>query len=167
MIETISQFEYQWSQELEATQKVFKHLTDKSLTHEFSPSVRNLGRLAWHITITIPEMMGHTGLKFAGPGEHDPIPTSAKTIFAAYNTAAISLLETIKSQWTDATLKQEDEMYGQKWKRGYTLTALISHQIHHRGEMIVLMRLAGLSVPGIYGPTREEWAAWGMPEPKV
>jgi hypothetical protein len=27
----------------------------------------------------------------------------------------------------------------------------------------VLMRQAGLSVPGVYGPAREEWAAMGMP----
>ena len=27
----------------------------------------------------------------------------------------------------------------------------------------VLMRQAGLKVPGVYGPAREEWAAMGMP----
>jgi uncharacterized damage-inducible protein DinB len=43
------------------------------------------------------------------------------------------------------------------------LQALISHEIHHRGQMTVLMRQAGLKVPGIYGPAREEWAAYGMP----
>ncbi|MBI2416475.1 MAG: hypothetical protein HYV28_00920 [Ignavibacteriales bacterium] len=29
--------------------------------------------------------------------------------------------------------------------------------------MTVLMRQAGLKVPGAYGPSREEWAAYGMP----
>jgi uncharacterized damage-inducible protein DinB len=167
MIHAIKDFEYLWSQEIENTQKVFKHLTDKSLTHEFSPNVRNLGRLSWHITQTIPEMMERTGLKVAGPKPEDPTPSSAKAIFKSYNDAAISLIDQIKSNWTDETLKIQDEMYGQKWKRGFTLLALINHQIHHRGEMIVLMRLAGLAVPGLYGPTREEWAQWGMEPPKV
>jgi hypothetical protein len=27
----------------------------------------------------------------------------------------------------------------------------------------VLMRQAGLSVPGVYGPAREDWAALGLP----
>jgi uncharacterized damage-inducible protein DinB len=54
-------------------------------------------------------------------------------------------------------------MYGDKWKRGQTLHALILHQAHHRGQMTVLMRQAGLPVPGIYGPSREEWEAFGMP----
>ena len=167
MFHTIKDFDYLWSQEIEATQKVFKHLTDRSLIHEFSPNVRTLGRLAWHITTTVSEMMERTGLKITGPAPDDPIPSSAKAIFKSYNEAAISLLEQVKSTWNDAVLEHEDDMYGQKWKRGKTLLALIHHQIHHRGEMIVLMRLAGLAVPGIYGPTLEEWAKFGMQPPKV
>ena len=85
----------------------------------------------------------------------------------AYEQAGLSVLEAVKSQWTDATLEASDAMYGQMWKRGYTLTALIFHQIHHRGQMTVLMRQAGLPVPGLYGPAREEWAQWGMPVPSV
>ena len=54
-------------------------------------------------------------------------------------------------------------MYGETWKRGRTLGALVNHQIHHRGQMTVLMRQAGLEVPGVYGPAKEEWGAYGMP----
>ncbi len=167
MIHSIRDFDFTWSHEIEATQKVLKHLTDKSLSYEASPTVRTPGRLAWHITQTIAEMMERTGLKVSGPKPDDPVPASAKAIFNAYNEAAISVLDQVKSQWTDASLDVEDEMYGEKWKRGATLTALITHQIHHRGELIVVMRLAGLGVPGIYGPTREEWAQFGMEPPKV
>lgn len=167
MIHTIKDFEFLWSREIESTQKVLKHVTDKALLHEFSPDVRTLGRLAWHITTTIPEMMERTGLTIAGPKPDDPIPSSARAIFKAYNDGAIALLDQVKSTWNDATLEVEDDMYGEKWKRSATLVALIHHQIHHRGEMIVLMRLAGLPVPGIYGPTREEWEKFGMEPPKV
>jgi uncharacterized damage-inducible protein DinB len=167
MFSSIKEFEHIWSQEIEATQKIFKHLTDKSLSQGVSPEGRTLGRLAWHITTTMPEMMSKTGLSLAGPHPDDPVPTSAKAIFKAYNSAAISLLEQIKSKWTDATLQVEDEMYGEKWRRGQTLTSLIFHQIHHRGQMTVLMRQAGLDVPGIYGPALQEWSAWGMSPPVV
>ncbi len=167
MIHTISAFEHLWSAEIESTQKVLKHLKNESLTKIIHPDVRTLGRLAWHIVITIPEMMGKTGLKTAGPQEHDPIPATAKEISAGYSTAAISLLDEVKKNWTDATLEEKDEMYGDKWKRGFTLQALINHQIHHRGEMIVLMRMCGLAVPGVYGPTRDEWAQFGMTPPVV
>ena len=40
------------------------------------------------------------------------------------------------------------------------LMTLINHQNHHRGQMTVLMRQAGLTVPGVYGPAKEEWVGW-------
>ncbi|MBX2990795.1 MAG: DinB family protein [Bacteroidetes bacterium] len=167
MIRTISDFEHLWSAEIENTQKVFKHLTNESLTKVIHPDVRTLGRIAWHITITIPEMCGKMGLNLAGPKENDPIPATAKEILKGYSDAAISLLEEVKKNWKDETLEVVNDMYGEKWKRGFTLEGFVKHEIHHRGEMIALMRIAGLAVPGLYGPTREEWAQYGMPPPEV
>jgi uncharacterized damage-inducible protein DinB len=57
-------------------------------------------------------------------------------------------------------------MYGEDWLNGLTLRILISHEIHHRGQMTVVMRQAGLRVPDIYGPTRDQWQEWGM-EPHI
>lgn len=167
MFRRISDFNIIWSRELEATQKVFKHLTDKSLSVAVSPEGRSLARLAWHIVTNISDTMSRTGLKLAGAGADDPIPSSAKAIFRAYNETAISLLEQVTTTWTDATLELTDEIFGEKWKRGDTLTSLVFHQIHHRAQMTILMRQAGLGVPGIYGPARDEWAAYGMKPPEV
>jgi uncharacterized damage-inducible protein DinB len=167
MISTINDFEQLWSSELEATQKIFKHLNDRSLSQAVNPEGRTLARLAWHITTSIPEMVSRTGLKIRGPGQDDPIPATAKLIAQGYSEAAISLLEQVKAGWTDATLREKDEMYGEKWARGFTLSSLILHQVHHRGQMTVLMRQAGLEVPGLYGPSRQEWAAFGMKPPAI
>jgi uncharacterized damage-inducible protein DinB len=38
-------------------------------------------------------------------------------------------------------------------------TAIISHGIHHRGQLALMCRLAGGAAPGLYGPNREEMAA--------
>ena len=35
---------------------------------------------------------------------------------------------------------------------------LLHHQIHHRGQLSVLIRLAGGVAPAPYGPNREEMA---------
>ena len=48
-----------------------------------------------------------------------------------------------------------------------SLQVLVVHQAHHRGQMTVLMRQAGLTVPGVYGPAREEWTTYGMQPPIV
>jgi len=167
VIRTISDFEQTWSNEIEATQKILKHLTDKSLGQRVDSDSRTLGRLAWHIVTTISEMMSKTGLVLAGPHPEAPVPATAKEIFRAYSDAAISLLEQVKKNWTDSTLEIKDNLYGEMWARGNTLAALILHQTHHRGQMTVLMRQAGLDVPGVYGPARQEWAAFGMKPPAV
>jgi uncharacterized damage-inducible protein DinB len=167
MIRRISDFEQMWSQEIEGTQKILKHLTDRSLAQCVDSDSRTLGRVAWHIVTTISEMISKTGLVLAGPHPEAPVPATAKEIFRAYSDAAISLLEQVKKNWTDTTLEQKDNMYGEMWTRGSTLEGLILHQTHHRGQMTVLMRQAGLDVPGVYGPARQEWAAFGMKPPAV
>jgi len=167
MIRTIADFDRLWQTEMEATQKIFKHLTTRSLTQEVHPDVRTLGRLAWHVVTSIPEMGARTGLTFPGPAADAPVPATAKEIFDAYNVLAISLLQQVKTGWKDDTLLVEDEMYGEKWMRGLTLQILVLHQIHHRAQMTVVMRLLGLSIPGIYGPAKEEWASFGATPPAV
>jgi uncharacterized damage-inducible protein DinB len=42
---------------------------------------------------------------------------------------------------------------------------LVHHEIHHRGQMRVLMRQAGLRPSAMHGPVREDWAAMGVPQP--
>jgi len=39
--------------------------------------------------------------------------------------------------------------------KGALLRFLIDHQTHHRGQMMVLLRQAGLPVPPVIGPTKE------------
>jgi uncharacterized damage-inducible protein DinB len=169
MFRRIADFEKYWASESDATLKILRTLTDASLVQPqaVDPEGRTLGRLAWHVTGTIPEMMGRTGLTITGPEHDSDSPASSSAIAAAYEAASRSLLEQIGKSWTDATLDVEDEMYGERWPRAYTLQALVVHQAHHRGQMTVLMRQAGLTVPGIVGPAREEWAAIGMAPPKV
>ena len=58
-------------------------------------------------------------------------------------------------------------LYGETWTGAFALYVLVSHQTHHRGQMTVLMRQAGLHVPSTYGPTKEGWAEFGLEAPKV
>jgi uncharacterized damage-inducible protein DinB len=37
-------------------------------------------------------------------------------------------------------------------------SACLYHQIHHRGQLSVICRLAGGAAPGVYGPNQEESA---------
>jgi len=167
MYRTIADFLSHWESNSDDTTRIFAALTDDSLSQSVGEGFRTLGRMAWHIVLTIPEMAAHTGLDIEGPGPDEPVPADAASIRTAYSTAAASLAEQIKTKWSDDTLLVEDDLYGETWKRGFTLCALVAHEIHHRGQMTVLMRQAELKVPGVFGPAREEWAGFGMQEPVI
>ncbi len=162
MFTTINDFKNSFQYEHETTLKVFKNITNETLMDKPYDNVRSMQRLVWHITITLGEMLGKAGLTIDCPEEHSKPLEDINAICKVYETAAKSVLKEV-SKWTDADLSQEVEMYGDTWKKGTVLTVLIKHEAHHRGQLSVLMRLNGLKVPGIYGPSKEEWAAWNMP----
>ncbi|MFH0991141.1 MAG: DinB family protein [bacterium] len=166
MYSSIESFEKDWQYESDSTLKILNVLTAPSLTQRVTSEGRSLGFLAWHLVLTLGEMGGKAGLDITAPTEGTPVPSSPGTIAEAYDTAAQSLKESLKAKWTDEMLKGEIEMYGEKWTRAATLHALVKHEIHHRAQMTVLMRQAGIKVPGIYGPSREEWSQFGMQAPQ-
>ncbi|HEX2094278.1 MAG TPA: DinB family protein [Longimicrobiaceae bacterium] len=166
MYRKISDFEEDWRYESEMTLRVLRGLTDASLDQRVTPEGRSIGRLAWHITASVAEMLEHAGLAVDGPPDTTEAPASAARIAAVYAEVAGDALEAVTGKWTDEGLLEEVPMYGEMWRRGKALDVLILHQTHHRGQLTVLMRQAGLTVPGCYGPAREEWAAFGMPAAK-
>lgn len=166
MYRTIADFVTDWKYESEATLNVLNTLTDASLGQKVSNEGRTLGFLAWHIVLSMSEMGSKMGLQVTAPPEDSEQPEHAAEIAKTHDISARSLLELVRRTWNDTALMEEVDMYGEKWKRGYALASLLRHEIHHRAQMTVLMRQAGLKVPGIYGPSREEWAQFGMPTPK-
>ncbi len=162
MYRTIEDFKNEWKYEHESTLKIFRALTDNSLTQKITPDTRSLGYLAWHIILTLGEMGAKAGLPIHAPAEHALMPNSASKIAEVYDKAGQSLVTEVANKWNDASLPEIIEMYGENWTRAQTLSALLKHQIHHRAQMTVLMRQAGLKVPGIYGPSKEEWIQYGM-----
>lgn len=155
-----------WKHESEASLKLFNTLTDESLKQKVWSEGRTLGFLAWHITLSIGEMMTKIGLTPDCPPEDAKMPPKASDIKNTYEKASKSLNFELESKLKDEMLNDDINAYGQTWKKGVILKMLYSHQIHHRGQLTVLMRQAGLKVPGIYGPAKEEWAAFGMEAPE-
>ncbi len=162
MYRHVSDFTAAWAQESAATTKLLDALTDASLATRVDPAGRTLGKIAWHLVETLGEMPPAAGLELDFHADESAVPASAAAIAAAYREGAKLVGEAVESQWTDASLLETTNMYGQEWARGFTLQCLVVHQAHHRGQLTILMRQAGLSVPGMVGPSREEWISMGM-----
>lgn len=165
MYTTIEQFIKDYRNESASTQKLMNLLTDASLKQEFDAGHRTLGFLAWHI-VPFGGLLNSAGLEFPSPEEGSEPPASAAVIAETYAAASAALIEAVRKQWTDEMLPKSFQMFGQEWTYGQTLEVFIRHEVHHRGQMTVLMRQAGLPLAGMYGPSREEYSAFGMEAPR-
>lgn len=162
MVRKIEDFLKEWKYESESTLKIFALIDDKHFHEQIHPKVRSCSRQAFHITQAIGEMLGHTGIKIDGYSEETDLYWNKQELISTYKQFSESCAEQISKTWADADLETKDNMYDEEWRKGTTLSVLIRHQTHHRGELIVVMRQLGMPVIGVYGPASEEWAQMGM-----
>ncbi|WP_316817205.1 DinB family protein [Pedobacter nyackensis] len=165
MYRSIEDFIKDWDAESIGSVKIFSSITESTRNTLVHSNVRSLARLAWHLNQTISEMGKRAGLFNEDTLEHSEIPPTLGELLETYKKYAELLSKTVRSKWTDSSLLDKIEMYGQQWEKGKILRVLIAHQTHHRGQMTVIMRMLGLPVAGLYGPSKEEWAEFGMSAP--
>jgi len=167
MFTSIEAFVKEWENVSAGTRRLLEELTDASLSQSVGDGYRTLGRIAWHLTCSPHEMLVRTGLKLSAPGDENVVPQTAAEIAAAYARTSREVAEAVRGQWQDADLAESRDMYGEQWTNAFTLRVVIQHEVHHRAQMTILMRQAGLRVPGLYGPAREDWQGMGMEPPVV
>ncbi|WNR44334.1 DinB family protein [Paenibacillus roseipurpureus] len=167
MFTTVESFVREYELESANTQKLLDALTDESLNQTQVEGYRPLGFIAWHLVHTDRGMLYGTGLTFEAPSASSGPPTQAAAIADAYRSTTKNILNAISTQLTDAKLQELVDMFGLKWTISATLYGYLKHEIHHRGQLTILMRQAGLPVIGMYGPSKEQWAERGMPVPAL
>lgn len=167
MYTTIADFIKEWNKEAALTQGVLDGLTDEALSQQVYADGRTLGRIAWHLTTSTPEYLAHFGVKIEEIENADTIPTSAKEVADAFKKASVDAAEAIEQQWTDETLKEVQTAFGRQETNAQIFMGLIKHIIHHRGQLTVLIRQAGLKPFGVYGPPKEDWVKLGVENPPL
>ena len=136
------------------TQTCINELTDESLSQAVSEKDRTLGEIAWHITTSVVGFANQAGLKAEGAGFGADMPESAEAMKQAYQENANAVIKQYEAL-TDEDLMKEVDFFGHPMPMGALLSAYTLHEVHHRGQMTVLMRQADLKVPSIYGPSRD------------
>ena len=158
MYRTVEDFINDWSESAASTLNVIRAISDDKLDVAIVEGHNSLGWLAWHVT-TAPVMFGNM---LAGLGlevKFDPnaqVETVAE-IAAAYEEMMAEVTAKV-SALTDAEMLTEVKGIHGPVPRGAILRKMIDHQIHHLGQMTVLLRQAGLVVPPVMGPTKEMMA---------
>ncbi|MCA0147171.1 DinB family protein [Rossellomorea vietnamensis] len=167
MYVTIADFIREWNWEATLTQKVLEGLTDDSLNQKVYPEGRSLGRIVWHFTTNIPEYLTHFGLNVDGVENVENVPASAKEMAETFKNISSSAVKAIEQQWTDESLKEVQIAFGREETNAQVLMGLIKHIIHHRGQITILMRQAGIKPFGVYGPPKEDWIHLGVENPPL
>lgn len=170
MFRRVDDFKEIWKAEAAKTTAVFGAIPAGAMGQAVNPDHRTLRRMAWHLVESAAEMPLLAGIFIPGfelkEGHLGEPPADMGGILEAYTKVSEGLLDRIGS-WNNAELARSFDCYGEKWTGSFLLWVLVTHQVHHRGQMTVLMRQAGLTVPDTYGPAKESWSAYGMEAPAV
>jgi len=146
------------------TRKVLERLPDEHF--DWKPHVKSysLGQLAAHIAnlpswLTIALSTDEFDLATGGLARtddknfNDVMNRFESKIKSATEALEIASDEKLKGTWI---LKKGGVKILELPRVGVIRSMVMNHTIHHRGEMIVYMRLLNLKVPGLYGPSADE-----------
>jgi uncharacterized damage-inducible protein DinB len=87
-------------------------------------------------------------------GEFNPSERSQAAFIEKYGDDALRRLRLLRSR-DDAWWRGEVMFFDVPRSRAWVMLRRINHSTHHRGQLVVYLRLAGGMVPSIYGPTAD------------
>jgi uncharacterized damage-inducible protein DinB len=152
--------------EMEATttRRVLERVPEAHLAWKPHDKSSSLGQLALHVA-SLPQVLtgfiAADSLDLATLDTSQPAPASCAEVMAAFDGG----LETARAYLASL----DDARAAEVWRlvaRGTELFAaprtavirsfLFNHLYHHRGQLLVYLRLLDVPVPSVYGPTADE-----------
>lgn len=152
----VNDFITDWSHAAEGTLRVLQSLSDEKLDQAIIEGHSSLGWLGWHLATSPAFFAGLVGLDIKSAIGENKESIKVIDIVETYNKVVEAVKIAVESNLTDEKLVEKIESFAGETTRGALLRGLIDHQTHHRGQMTVLLRQAGLPVPGVMGPTKED-----------
>jgi uncharacterized damage-inducible protein DinB len=153
----------EFDHEIATTRRLLERLPDDKLAWKPHEKSMSLGGLATHLG-NIPNwgttILDAPSFDLAGSPTHLEPKTSTTAVLAFFDES---------TKRTRAAMDKPDPDYLSMWalKRGgqeiFSIprlsafrTFVLYHLVHHRGQLSVYLRLNGIPVPAIYGPTADE-----------
>jgi uncharacterized damage-inducible protein DinB len=154
MYRKISDFITDYTAESKKTVAVIQAIPSNLLTSRIDPKGMTLAELVLHITQAIEKITSQIGFEYSPSTLVLDAPSDTEGLLDIYTLTAARVLEIVSSKTDDSFLGTTFPVYGSSWSAGQTLSVLVKHEIHHRGQLVIGLRLLGLDVPDVYGPTR-------------
>lgn len=157
-------FAMELKQEARTTRTMLERLPDDKFDWKPHEKSMTLGRLAGHII----EMVGWTrstltqdGIDFAAMKYEPKVHTTTASMLEDFdkNVAdSMSILSNIDDteMFKSWFMRNGEKLYFEMPRVAVMRSFVMSHIIHHRGQLAVYIRLLDIPVPSIYGPSADE-----------
>ncbi len=153
----------EFDREMGTTRKLLERVPDHCMRWKPHEKSMSLGRLATHVA-EIPKWGGYAlsqaELDISGP--YTPAEEPSKDAILALFDKTVADTRKLLSSKTDAefmetwSLKRDGKTLFTMPKAAVIRGMVMNHLIHHRGQLSVYLRLQGVPLPPMYGPTADE-----------
>jgi uncharacterized damage-inducible protein DinB len=149
-------------QEAQTTRRVLERIPDEHLSWKPHPKSMSLGQLALHVA-TVPGNVAELAAM------DSPAPPAFVQPQAGTAAELVPALAASLEKARRALGGLDDSAMGATWRLmaggrevmamprfAFLRAVMLNHWYHHRGQLLVYLRLLDLSVPSVYGPTADE-----------
>ena len=159
----IDAFRAAWESEAARTIALLEVLPGEQYGFQPDPKGRSIGQLAWHLSeidACLSFGIEHDRFRFEDEPPNLKRPREMALLAPGYrriHQEAVARLQALTDDDLDRAVTYFD---GTKLTvREVLWDRLLRHLVHHRGQLVLLCRLAGGTPPGLYGPNREQMQA--------
>ncbi|HQY19581.1 MAG TPA: DinB family protein [Ignavibacteria bacterium] len=158
----LAEFQY----ESQLTRNMLDRLPDGKFDYKPHEKSMTLGQLANHIG-DIPNYVGGTldvdELDFSNSDYKIPTNATKDELVKAFDESVAKAIESFKRHDDDElmkewTMKDGDKVYMKMPKAQVIRGFVLNHNVHHRGQLQVYLRMNDIPLPSVYGPTADEQA---------
>jgi uncharacterized damage-inducible protein DinB len=138
---------------------------------DWSPHEKSmtLGRLATHIAENpawCPALLDQDELDLANSEYEPTVAGSVAELLELFDANVTDFVESVSGRTDEQmlsgwTLRVGDNVLGTQPKVGALRAFILSHTVHHRGQLSVYLRILDVPLPQVYGPTADEAGAFG------
>jgi uncharacterized damage-inducible protein DinB len=162
MMRMSSPFIDELTREAETTKRVLERVPQEKLAWKPHPKSMSLGQLALHVAQTpgqIAQLITETEREV--PQFTQPEAKSRAELLTALD-ESVSGAKAKLEGWDDGAMMAEWKLRrGPKTilalpRVGMVRTIMLNHWYHHRGQLVVYLRLLDVPVPSVYGPSADE-----------
>jgi len=130
-----------WSAFPDSTMDYRPHPKSRSVIEQMEHQVQSEGR--W-----MKSMLG------IDTGDPNPAARNKQSFISKYRIDADRRLELLRSM-PESWWRESVNFFDVVRSRAWVMTRRIAHSAHHRGQLVVYLRVLDVKVPSVYGPTAD------------